>query len=386
MSQDVLPLPGSQQAVPIGVSSSEGSEEFFIASQWRLMWWKFLKHKPAVFSAIIIIIIYLAAILAPFISPYDPFRRETAYRYAPPTRIRFRDEMGFSLRPFVYNMIQTVDMESFQVIYTVDDSQRHFLGLFVRGDPYTLLGIKSDIHLFGTGEAGRIYLFGTDQMGRDLFTRSIFAARISLSVGLVGVFLSLLMGLMIGGISGYLGGKLDTVIQRFAEILRSFPSVPLWMTLSAALPPGWPPLRIYFGITVILSLIGWTGLARVVRGKVLSLKNEDYVLAARFSGAKTRRIIVRHLIPSFASHIIASVTMAIPGMILGETSLSFLGLGLRPPVISWGVLLRDAQSIYTVMLAPWLMIPGLFVIIVVLAFNFLGDGLRDAADPYASIT
>jgi peptide/nickel transport system permease protein len=284
-------------------------------------------------------------------------------------------------------MEQQIDPETYRISYVEDTSKKYYLRFLVRGDEYKLWGLfEGNLHLFGTDEGGTIFLFGTEQMGRDLFTRTIFAARISLTVGLVGVFISLLLGLIFGGISGYYGGKVDSLIQRLSEILRSFPSIPLWMTLSAAIPPGLSVVTRYFSITVILSLIGWTSLARVVRGKVLSLKNEDYVLAARFSGARTSRIIGRHLIPSFASHVIASMTLSIPGMILGETSLSFLGLGLQPPAISWGVLLQQAQNLYTVMLAPWLMIPGLFVMVVVLAFNFLGDGLRDAADPYATLT
>jgi len=275
-------------------------------------------------------------------------------------------------------------METLQRIYTTDQSKRVYLNFFVRGSEYRLLGlIKSDIHLFGSADGTPIFLFGTDNLGRDLFSRIMYGSQISLSIGLVGVFISLILGLILGGLSGLLGGWVDSAIQRTIEILMSIPSIPLWMALSAALPPHWPQIRVYFGITVILSVLGWTGIARVVRGKFLALREEDYVLAARTFGASNWRIIVRHLIPSFMSYVIVNVTLSVPGMIMGETALSFLGLGMQAPAVSWGVLLQDAQNIRSVALYPWLLIPGIFVVIVVLAFNFLGDGLRDAADPYS---
>lgn len=369
------------------LTSNRAEERLYIASQWQLIWWKFLKHRVAVFSGGVIVVLYLLAIFAPFVTPYDPYRRSSSFIYAPPQSLNFSDENGFSLRPFVYAITQQMDRKTLQYTYTEDRSKRYYVRFLMPGDKYKLLGmIESNVHLFGVDQGATLYLFGTDGLGRDLFTRTLFGAQLSLSIGLVGVFISLSLGLILGGISGFYGGWADTLIQRFAEIMRSFPAIPLWMTLGAALPPQWPPEWVYFGITVILSFRGWTDLARVARSKILALKNEDFVVAARFAGARTNRIIGRHLIPSFMSHIIAAVTLAIPGMILGETSLSFLGLGLRSPAISWGVLLQDSQNVFAISNAPWMMIPGGFVVIAVLAFNFLGDGLRDAADPYTALT
>ena len=361
-------------------------ERVFVASQWRLMWWKFLRHRAAVVAGVVVILLYMCALFGDFIIPFDPHLR-TGKPFAPPQLPKFVDEDGFSLRPFVYGMKSQLDMKTFQRTYVLDKSQKYPIYFFVRGHEYKLLGLfKTDLHLFGTEDGGALFLMGTDQLGRDLFSRIIYGARVSLSIGLVGVFLSLLIGIIMGGISGYFGGTVDLVVQRMIEIIRAFPPIPLWMTLAAALPADWSPLLVYFGITIILSFIGWTNLARVVRGRFLSLRSEDFVMAAKLSGASEARIIGRHLLPSFLSHIIASVTLSIPNMILSETSLSFLGVGLRPPVISWGVLLQDAQNIHSVALAPWLMFPALFVVLAVLAFNFVGDGLRDAADPYSTAT
>jgi len=359
-------------------------EKFFIASQWNLMWWKFKKHKVAVFCSFVILFLYLIAAFCEFVAPYDLHERHVKFVFTPPQKIRFVHE-GRLQRPFVYGLDREVDLETLRKIYTENTSQIFPLKLFVRGDPYEFWNLfETDLHLFGIGnEDGTAFLLGTDRLGRDVLSRVIYGARISLSIGLVGVFLALVLGMALGGASGYYGGSADNIIQRIIELLRSFPTIPLWMALSAALPPEWPPLRIYFGITVILSLIGWTGLARVVRGKLLSLREEDFATAARLAGASEARVIGRHLLPGFMSHIIVTITLAIPGMILAETALSFLGLGLRPPVTSWGVLLQEAQNVRTVALHPWLMLPVLFVIVAVLAFNFVGDGLRDAADPYS---
>lgn len=358
-------------------------ERFYLASQWKLMFWKFRKHKGAVVASAMIILLYVMALFCEFLAPYRLDTRDSRYVFAPPQLIHFVDERGFHFRPFVYDLKLTVNRETLQRMYSEDRTNRYPIRLFVHGDRYKFWSLfETDLHLFGVGPEGRIFLFGTDRMGRDLLSRILYGARISLSIGLIGVFLSFVLGLVLGGISGYFGGLVDTLIQRLIEIIRSFPTIPLWLALSAALPADWPVLRIYFGITIILSLIGWTGLARVVRGKFLSLREEDFVTAARVSGSGETRIIFRHLLPSFLSHIVVSITLRIPQMILGETALSFLGLGLRPPVTSWGVLLQEAQSVHIVANHPWLLLPVFFVILAVLAFNFAGDGLRDAADPY----
>jgi peptide/nickel transport system permease protein len=289
----------------------------------------------------------------------------------------------FSLQPFVYGWDRTNDPVTLRRIYTENDQERYNIRFFVRGEEWRVLGMfPADLHLFGTEEGGTVFLFGTDKLGRDMFSRTLHGASISLSVGLLGVTLSFVLGCTIGGLSGFYGGLVDNIVQRVIEFLSSIPTIPLWMALSAALPRNWPPLRIYFGITIILSLQGWTGLARAVRGKLLELREEDFVTAARLSGATDWRIIMRHMLPAFLSYLIVSITLAIPGMILGETSLSFLNLGLRPPVVSWGVLLQQAQNVRTLALQPWLLIPAIFIVLTVLSFNALGDGLRDAADPY----
>jgi len=355
---------------------------YYTASQWQLMWRKFLKHKLAIFGGVILAVFYFVAIFCEFFSTYDIYKRYKKYQYCPPQRIHFFDGKEFCLRPFVYGIKETVDPETWRKIYTEDKSKKHSIYFFVRGDKYKMWNLfETNVHLLGVKD-GTIFLFGTDKLGRDLFSRILYAARISLSIGLVGVALSFVLGCILGGISGYFGGAADMIIQRVIEFLISIPTIPLWMALTAALPPHWSPIKVYFGITIILSLIGWTGLARVVRGKLISLREEDFCMAAKIAGATDTRIITRHLLPSFLSYLIVNLTLAVPNMILGETALSFLGIGLRPPVVSWGVLLQQAQNARTVTLHPWLLIPGLFVIITVLAFNFLGDGLRDAADPY----
>lgn len=362
-------------------------EQLAVATPRQLMWWKFRKHRVAVFSAVLLIIFYILATFADFISPYDPNEFDAAYKFVPPMTITLIDAEGnFRFQPGVNGLILNRDPETLRITYERDPATWYPVHFFVHGIPYKLLGfIDTDVHLFGLGkDAGNlpIALIGTDRLGRDMLSRILYGARISLSIGLISVFLSLTLGIVLGGVSGYYGGLIDNLIQRIIEFIRSVPTLPLWMALSAALPADWPQEWRYFGITLILSAIGWTGLARQVRGRFLALRTEDFVLAARLSGARDRRIILRHMVPSFTSHIIASLTLSIPGIILAETALSFLGLGLRAPVISWGVLLQEAQNIRTVALAPWLLLPGLGVVIAVLAFNFLGDGLRDAADPF----
>lgn len=360
-------------------------EAFYTAGQGALMWVRFKKNKVAVVGGVIVLLFYLIALFAEFFSPYDPYLRDMSHISAPPMRVHIWDQENSRLRfPFVYETHLKMDMDTLQRFYPIDKTVRLPLRLFVRGDEYKLWGIfQLDLHFWNVADSEqRAYILGTDKQGRDLFSRIIFGTRLSLSIGLIGVTLSFVLGIALGAVSGYYGGAADTIIQRVIEILMAIPSLPLWMALSAAIPLNWPMTRVFFLITIILSLKGWTGMARVVRGKTLSLKNEEFVLAARVDGAGGSRIMFRHLIPSFLSHIIASATLAIPGMILGETALSFLGIGLRPPAISWGVLLQNAQNIHAVALMPWLLLPGFFVVVSILAFNFFGDGLRDAADPY----
>ena len=375
--QTVATIPPEQSFQP--------GERRFTYTQWQLMWAKLKKHRLAMVSLIILSVFYLMAIFAEFVTPVPPTTRFAQYPLAPPQRLRFIDAEGeFHLRPFVYGYTPSVDPETFLRSYDVNTEERYPVYLFVRSHPYEMWGLfEMRLHLFGIKDLeAPFFLLGSDGQGRDLFSRMIFASRISLSIGLIGVVMSFFLGILLGGLSGWYGGVVDTIIQRIVEILRSFPTLPLWMALAAALPLDWPIIRTYFFITLILSLIGWTGMARVVRGKFLSLRSEEFVVAAEQAGARTGRIIFRHLLPSFMSHVIASATLSIPQMILAETALSFLGVGLRPPAISWGVLLQKAQNVQAISRTPWLLLPAVMVIVVVLAFNFLGDGLRDAADPY----
>ena len=374
-------VPGAATTVATAAGAIE-DERYYLASQWQLMWRKFRRHRMALAGGAVLLFLYLATAVAGFLSPYEKATRDADYLLASPQRVRlFHD--GRLIGPFVYSLVRTRDPETLQRYYNEDRSDPHRIHFFVRTDPYKLLGfIRTDLHLFGVLPPATLYLFGTDELGRDMFSRVLYAGRVSLSVGLLGVTISFLLGVVIGGISGYVGGPVDTVIQRIIEFLISIPTLPLWMGLTAALPPKWPALRVYFGITIILSILGWTGLARVVRGKLLELRSGDFVVAARLSGASAGAVIRRHLLPSFLSYLIVHLTLAVPNMILGETALSFIGLGLKAPVVSWGVLLTSAQNFRTVALSPWLLIPVLFVVVTVMTFMFLGDGLRDAADPY----
>jgi peptide/nickel transport system permease protein len=358
-----------------------------VAPPLTMMWWKFRRHKLAVVSAVVVLLFYAIAVFCEFIAPYDPEDYFVQYKLAAPSTIHLRDAQGDWHFPFVYKIVRDKDPNTLRSIYREDTTTRYPIQLFTRGAPYKIWNLfDADTHLFGLNvpqsEQG-VFLFGADRLGRDLFSRVVYGARISLSIGLIGVLMSLTLGVVIGGVSGYYGGKIDTFIQRVIEFIRSIPHIPLWMALSAALPADWPVIWVYFGITLILSLVRWTGLARVVRGRFLALREEDFVLAAKFCGASERRIIFAHMVPSFLSYIIATLTLAVPGMILSETGLSFIGLGLRAPAISWGVLLQEAQNINSLVLAPWVFAPAVAVVLAVLAFNFLGDGLRDAADPYA---
>lgn len=353
-----------------------------VASQWKLMWWKFRQHKLAMFSGGVVILFYLIALFCEFVAPTTANAYKQEYVHAPPQRLHLFQDGRFA--PFVYGYTFTRDPRSLRKTWSIDESVIIPVGFLVKGEPYTIWGlIPWDRHLIGPQNSGDpFYPLGSDKSGRDILSRTIYSSRISLTVGLVGVTLSLILGILLGGISGLLGGLWDNAIQRVIEILMSIPAIPIILALAAAVPLTWGPLRVYFIITVILSLLGWTGLARVVRSKFLALRKEDFVLAAELDGVNRYRMITRHMLPSFLSHIIASVTLAIPGMILGETALSFLGLGLRPPVVSWGVMLQEAQKVAVIAIYPWLLYPALAVVIIVLAFNFLGDGLRDAADPY----
>jgi peptide/nickel transport system permease protein len=375
------PAPGALEAHE--PAPAEAEERIYVATQWQLIWWRFRKHKLGLIGSALLIIMYAGAVFCDFFCTMDPQER-SEFLYCPPQGIQFRDENGTWVKPFVYGLDRSNEPVTLRRIYTRNPEVKYPVNFFAEGYPYKMLGfIRSSRHLIVAADAGPLFLFGTDSLGRDMWSRVLKGGSISLFVGLLGVAISFTIGSLLGGLSGYLGGVLDLVVQRLIEFLLSIPNIPLWMALSAALPRDWSPLRIYFFITLILSLQSWCNLARALRGKVLQQRGEDFVLAARLCGASQMRVLTRHIFPAVASHLIVSLTLSIPGMILGETSLSFLGLGLRPPVISWGVLLQQAQNARTIALQPWLLIPALFVIVVVLSFNFAGDGLRDAADPYA---
>ncbi len=386
-----LPAPGAPlqhyvSTAPFDPQSVEAmtpeQAKVFQASQLRLMWWKFRKHRLAVVSGVFLAALYLVIMFCEFLAPYNLHTRNMDYIYTPPQRVHLFHNGQF-VGPFVYGRQMTLDMDTLKRNYTDIKDAVQPIRFFCKGDSYRFWGlIEGNRHFVCPAENGELFLAGTDRLGRDVLSRIIYGARISLTIGLVGISFSFVLGIVIGGLAGYHGGVFDLIVQRIIEVLQSIPSIPLWLALAAIMPITWSPILIYFGITVILGLLDWTGLARAVRSKLLALREEDYVLAAQLMGAKSSRIIGRHLIPGFMSHLIATATISIPGMILGETALSFLGLGLRAPITSWGILLTEARSVSVIAFYPWLLLPMLPVVLVILAFNFLGDGLRDAADPY----
>ena len=362
------------------------------ASASQLAWWKFRRHRLAYWSMIVVGFLYLITIFAEFVAPYDQTEFHRSYSYTPPQQVHIFTEDWRPALPFVYRLVGKRDPVTLAMRFSEDTSMRYTIRLFAKSEPYKLFGlIPSSRKLFGLGEVAlgdrnaQLFLLGTDRLGRDMLSRVIHGARVSLSIGLFGVVASFAIGIFLGGLSGYFGGWVDTLVQRTIDFLQSLPTIPLWMGLAAAIPPDISPVMSYLLITLILSVIGWTGIARVVRGRFLTLREEDFVMAARFSGASEIRIVLRHITPSLASHIIAALTLAIPEMILAETALSFLGLGLQPPIVSWGVLMKDAQNLFAISQAPWLLAPAIMVVITVLAFNYFGDGLRDAADPYGDV-
>ena len=360
-------------------------KEWVSLSQWQLIWRRFRRSRSALIGGFILVLFYVGALFAEVLAPYQLETRFTDHIYAPPTVPRFIDAQGsLHLQPFIYKLDRKINRETLEMTYTPDTSSLYPIQLFVKGDPYKLWGIfPTDVHLFGVEQGVPILLMGADRQGRDMLSRTLMGSRVSLTVGLLGVFLGIILGSILGVTSGYYGGLVDDAVQRFSELLLSIPQIPLWMSLAAILPVTWSAIEVYFGITIILSLLNWGGLARQARGKTLALREEGYTLASRAAGASDWWIITRHLLPNNASHIIVIATLAIPYMILGETALSFLGLGIRAPMVSWGVLLEEAQNVKLIVFHPWLVMPALLVILAVLGFNFLGDGLRDAADPYS---
>lgn len=377
-------MASTSSAIPVQLPSEE--ERVYIASQWKLVWWRFVRHRIAMGSGIVLLMFYVVAAMPEFLAIHDPTADFAKRAFVPPQRIHFFNGL-VPAKPYVYGFNGSRNPDTLAMEYIVDESAKFNLQFFTGGFEYKLFGfIPTDRHLMGIDsdeETMQFYPFGTDRMGRDMFSRLAIATRISMSIGLVGVALNIFLGVLLGGISGYRGGLADLLIQRLIEFLRAMPPIPLWLALAAAVPATWSQIRLFFAITIIISLIQWTRLAREVRGRFLAMREEDFVVAAKLYGSSEIRIIFRHMLPSFMSHIIAATTLAIPGIIIAETALSFLGIGLRQPTISWGVLLFEAQRLQAVANAPWLLLPGLFVLVAVLAFNFLGDGLRDAADPYA---
>ncbi|TVM33788.1 ABC transporter permease [Oceanidesulfovibrio marinus] len=365
----------------------EGREDekklkYYTASQWELVLWRFRRHKVAMAGALVLAAMLVSGIFAGFFAPYTVTQRDSDYVYGPPQLPTFWDSHGVSLQPFIHGLTTKRDPVTLRKIATVDPDTRKYVGFFVKGEPYEILGLVGwDVHLFGV-DGGIVHLFGTDEFGRDVFSRTLYASATSLSIGILGVLVAFVLALIIGGVAGYFGGWIDYVIQRITEVIRVVPIIPLYMGLAAAFPREWSNTEVYFAMMLVFGLVGWPTLSRRIRSHLLSQRTEDYVLAARLAGATPFRIITKHLLPSFTSYIIVDLVISFPYMILSETALSFIGLGLRPPSVSWGILLQDAQNVRAIEQAPWLFIPALFVVVAVLSFTVLGDGLRDAADPY----
>jgi len=358
-------------------------EAYYTATQLQLMWWKFRRHRAAIFGSVVLGIFIFVMLFCEFLSPYGSQSRDPDYVFGAPHKIHLFDEGGTFHGLFVYGMSTNFDRVSMQMVLKEDREDIHKIRFFAKGDPYKMWGlIRTSVHFF-VAEDGYVHLFGTDDLGRDVFSRSLYGARTSLSIGFIGVLIAFIVGLIVGGVSGYFGGFLDNLLQRLIEFIRSIPTLPLWMSLAAILPKEWSPMMVYFAVTIILGFLTWTTLARRVRGKLISMREEDFVFAARIAGSNDVRIIWRHLLPAFLSYIIVDLTVSFPAMILGETTLSFIGLGLREPVVSWGVLLQSAQNVMAIEQHPWLFIPAIFVVVSVLAFSLVGDGMRDAADPYS---
>lgn len=369
---------------PGAPASSKAEERVSVASNWQLVWWRFKKHRLALFSAVVLIAFYIVVLFPDFFAVSDPQATNASLTFIPMQGLHLFD--GYRFSPWVPGIVGKRNAVTLRMEWKVDENAKNQVRFFVKGYEYKVLGLfKADLHLIGsvdTGGQSKLFLLGTDRLGRDQWSRLMFGTQTSMVVGLLSVALSVVLGVLLGGISGYFGGIADLIIQRLIELLQSLPTIPIWLAMTAALPQDWPPTQVFFAITLILAFIGWTTLGREVRGRFLSLREEDFVLAAELAGCSRLRIITRHMAPAFMSHIIAASTLAIPVMIINETTLSFLGLGIRPPAISWGVLLQEAQNVQTIAIAPWLLTPGLLVVLAVLAFNLVGDGLRDAADPY----
>jgi len=379
------PSPATESNIPIIDSKIDNKkkEAYYTATQFQLMWWKFRRHRTAIIGSVVLGIFVFIMLFCEFLAPYGMQSRDSDYVFGKPHKVHLFDDNGTFQGLFVYELSTSFDRVSMQIVLKEDKEAISKIRFFARGEPYKLWGLfKTDLHLF-VAKDGFIHLFGTDELARDVFSRTLFGTRTSLSIGFIGVLIGFVVGLIVGGLSGYFGGFLDNVLQRLIEFIRSIPTLPLWMSLAAILPKEWSPLRVYFAVTVILGFLTWTTLARRVRGKLISMREEDFVFAARIAGSNDLRIIWRHMLPAFLSYIIVDLTISFPAMILGETTLSFIGLGLREPVVSWGVLLQAAQNVKAIEQHPWLFIPAIFVVVSVLAFSLVGDGMRDAADPYS---